>query len=36
MVPSNGVLNHMLVPWVSEVIYYCDYPKFSNIGMFLT
>ena len=25
MVRSNCVLNHMLIPWVSEVIYYCDY-----------
>ena len=36
MVPSNSVLNHMLIPWVSEVIYYCDYFEFSNICMFLT
>ena len=36
MVPSIGVLNHMLIPWVSEVIYYCDYLGFSNICMFLT
>ena len=36
MVPSNCVLNHMLISWVSEVIYYCDYLEFSNIGMFLT
>ena len=36
MVPSNCVLNHMLIPWVSEVIYYCDYLEFSNICMFLT
>ena len=26
----------MLIPWVSEVIYYCDYLEFSNICMFLT
>ena len=25
MVPSNCVLNHMCIPWVSEVIYYCIY-----------
>ena len=36
MVPSNCVLNHMLIPWVSEVIYYYDYLEFSNICMFLT
>ena len=36
MVPSNSVLNHMLIPWVSEVIYYCDYCVFGNICMFLT
>ena len=36
MVPNNCVLNHMLIPWVSEVIYYCDYFEFSNICMFLT
>ena len=36
MVPSNCVLNHMLIPWVSEVIYYCDYFGFSIICMFLT
>ena len=36
MVPSNCVLNHMLIPWVSEVIYYCYYLEFSNICMFLT
>ena len=36
MFPSNCVLNHMLIPWVSEVIYYCDYLEFSNICMFLT
>ena len=36
MVPSNCVLNHMLIPWVSEVIYYCDYLEFGNICMFLT
>ena len=34
MVPSNCVLNPMLIPWVSEVIYYCDYHEFSNICMF--
>ena len=36
MVQSNCVLNHMLIPWVSEVIYYCDYLEFSNTCMFLT
>ena len=36
MVPSNSVLNQMLIPWVSEVIYYCDYFEFGNICMFLT
>ena len=36
MVPSNSVLNHMLIAWVSEVIYYCDYLEFGNICMFLT
>ena len=34
MVPSNCVLNHMLIPWVSKVIYDCDYLEFSNICMF--
>ena len=34
MVPSNCVLNHMLIPRVSEVIYYCDYLEFGNISMF--
>ena len=36
MVPSNCVLNHMLIPWVSEVIYYCDNFVFGHIFMFLT
>ena len=36
MVPSHCVLNHMLIPWVSEVIYYCDYLESSTISMFLT
>ena len=36
MVPSNCVLNHMLIPWVSEVIYYCDYFDFGILCMFLT
>ena len=36
MVPSNCTLNHMLIPWVSEVIYYCDYLEFGYICMFLT
>ena len=36
MVPSSCVLNHMLIPWVSEVIYYCNYLEFGIICMFLT
>ena len=36
MVPSNCVLNHMLIPWVSEVLYYCDYFEFGFVCMFLT
>ena len=36
MGPSNSVLNHMLIPWVSEVTYYCDYLEFGIICMFLT
>ena len=36
MVPSSCVLNHMLIPWLSEVIYYCDYLEFGFICMFLT
>ena len=36
MVQSNCVLNHMLIPWVSEVIYYCHYLEFGIIGMFLS
>ena len=36
IIPSNCVLNHMLIPWVSEVIYYCDYFEFGIICMFLT
>ena len=36
MVPSNSFLNHMLIPWVSEVIYYCIYFEFGIICMFLT
>ena len=36
MVPSNCVLNHMLIPWMSEVIYYCNYLEFGIICMFLT
>ena len=35
-VPSNCFLNHMLIPWVSEVIYYCNYLKCGIICMFLT
>ena len=30
------VSNHMLIPWVGEVIYYCDYFGFGNSGMLLT
>ena len=36
IVQSNCVLNHMLTPWVSEVIYYCNYLEFGIICMFLT
>ena len=36
MVQSNCVVNHMLIPWVSEVIYYCNYLEFGIICMFLT
>ena len=36
MVRSNCVLNHMLIPWVSEVIYYCNYLEFGIICMLLT
>ena len=36
MIPSNCVLNHMLMPWVSEVIYYCNYLDIGIICMFLT
>ena len=36
MVPSNSVLNVMWIPWVSQVIYYCDYFEFGFICMFLT
>ena len=36
MVASNSVLNHMMIPWVSEVIYYCNCLEFGNICMFLT
>ena len=36
MVPSNCVLNHILIPWVSEGIYYCNYLEFGIICMFLT
>ena len=34
--PRHCVWNHMLISWVSEVIYYCDYLEFSNTCMFLT
>ena len=36
MVPSNCVLNHMWIPWVSEVINYYKYLEFGIICMFLT
>ena len=36
LVTSNFVLNHTLIPWVSEVIYYCNYLEFGIICMFLT
>ena len=36
MVLGNCGLTHMLIPWVSEVIYYCNYLEFGIICMFLT
>ena len=36
MVPKNYILNDMLIPWVSEVMYYCNYLEFGIICMFLT
>ena len=36
MVPGNSVLNHMLIPWVSEVRFCWDYLEFGNFCMFLT
>ena len=36
MVRRIFVLNHMLIPWVSEVIYYCNYLEFGIICIFLT
>ena len=36
MPPSNCVLSHRLTPWVSEVIYYCNYLELGIICMFLT
>ena len=36
MVSSNCDFNHMLIPWVSEVIDYCNYLGFGIICMFLT
>ena len=36
IVPSNCVLNRMLIPWVSEVIYYCNYLELGIICMVLT
>ena len=35
MFPGDCVLNDMLIPWVSEVIYYCNYLEFGIICMFL-
>ena len=34
--PKQLVLHHRLKPWVSEVIYYCNYLEFGIICMFLT
>ena len=34
MVRSNCVLNQMFIPWVSEVIYYCNYLEFGISCMF--
>ena len=34
MVLSKSVLNHMLIPWVSEVIYFGYYFEFTHICMF--
>ena len=36
MVLSNCVLSYRLTPWVSEVIYYCNYLVIGIICMFLT
>ena len=36
MVPSNCVLNPLLIPRVSKVMYYCNYLEFGIICMFLT
>ena len=36
MVPGNSVVNLILIPWVSEVIYYLDFLEFGNICIFLT
>ena len=36
MVPSMCALNHRLIPWVSEVIYYCNYLEFGIFCMFFT
>ena len=36
MVSSDCVLNHMLIPWVSKVIYHCNYLEFRIICIFLT
>ena len=36
MVQYIWVLNHMLIQWVSEDIYYCDYFEFGIICMLLT
>ena len=34
MVRSNHELNHMLIPWVSEVIYYCAYLDLAIFACF--
>ena len=36
MVPKNCDLNHMLIPWVSKFLYYCNYLEFGIISMFFT
>ena len=34
MVLSKCALSHRLIPWVSEVIYYCSYLEFGIICIF--